>query len=70
MGEGLRFARLATLVGKKNGASWGKKRVTIGAVGIRNGERFVMATDASGAIILGAVDDFTVPAKAHKDQTS
>ena len=63
MGEGLRFARLAALVGKRNGAKWGSRRVTIGAVGYKSGERFVMGTFADGGVVLGTVDDFSVPEK-------
>ena len=61
MGEGLQFALLATLVGKKNAARYGSRRVTIGAVGRQNGERFVMATFADGSVVLGEPGDFTVP---------
>ncbi len=60
MGEGLRFAALAALVGKRNGARWGVRRVTIGAVGWRDGSRFVMGTLSDGTVVLGGPDDFTV----------
>lgn len=63
MGEGLQFATLAALVGKKFGARWGTRRVTIGAVGFRDGERFVMGTFADGSVVLGEPGDFSVPTK-------
>ena len=59
MGEGLQFATLATLVGKRNGAWWmGQKRVTIGAVGIRGKERWVMGTFENGDAVFGPPEDF------------
>lgn len=58
MAEGLQFAHLATLVGKRRGAWWGNRRVTIGAVGWKDGERFVMGTLADGSVVLGAPSDF------------
>jgi hypothetical protein len=57
------FATLAALVGKKNGARWGKRRVTIGAVGWKDGERWVMGTLSDGGVVLGAPSDFSVPVK-------
>lgn len=63
MSQGLRFAQLVALVGKPNGARWGTRRVTISAVGWRDGERFVMGTLACGGVVLGNPDDFTVPEK-------
>lgn len=60
MGEGLHFARLATLVGKRLAAKWGHRRVTIGAVGWRDGSRFVMGTFSDGSVVLGEPQDFTV----------
>lgn len=67
MGEGLQFAALVTAVGKKNGARWGTRRVTIGAVGWKDGARFVMATDSTGGVILGEPGDFTLaPARKRK----
>lgn len=69
MGEGLMFATLATLVGKKHGARWGDRRVTIGAVGIKAGERWAMGTLSDGSVILGAPSDFTVPAKKPRRST-
>lgn len=63
MGEGLRFATLAALIGKKHGARWGNRRVTISAVGWKDGERFVMGTLSDGSVVLGMVDDFTIPTK-------
>lgn len=57
------FATLATLVGKKNGARWGPRRVTIGAVGWHDGARFVMGTFADGTVVLGAPQDFSLPPK-------
>lgn len=61
MGEGLQFAALATRVGVKNGARWGRRRVTIGAVGWKDGERWVMGTFSDGTVVLGAPGDFSVP---------
>lgn len=61
MGEGLQFARLATVVGKRHGARWGARRVTIGAVGIKDGARWVMGTLSDGSVVLGEPQDFTVP---------
>lgn len=63
MGEGLQFAALATYVGKRLAVRWGRRRVTIGAVGYRNGERFVMGTLANGTVVLGEPGDFTIPKK-------
>lgn len=63
---GLLFATLATLVGKKNGAMWGNRRVTIGAVGIKDGARFVMGTFFDGTVVLGEPQDFSVRARASK----
>lgn len=63
MGEGLQFAQLATLVGKKNAARYGKRRVTIGAVGFNDGSRFVMGTLSDGTVVLGEPGDFSVPPK-------
>jgi len=60
MGEGLRFARLATFCGKKNAVLYGEQPVTVGAVGYQDGKRFVMATAADGTVILGQPDDFDV----------
>ncbi len=60
MADGVTFAALATLVGKKNAARWGGKRVTISAVGIKDGERFVMARTADGTVILGEPRDFAL----------
>ncbi len=61
MGAGLMFATLAALVGKKHGARWGDRRVTIGAVGRKGGERWVMAVLSDGGVVLGAPSDFTIP---------
>jgi hypothetical protein len=61
MGEGLLFATLATLVGKKHGARYGTRRVTVGAVGYRDGERWVMATFPDGSVVLGEPGDFSLP---------
>ena len=60
MSEGLHFAALATLVGKKNAVRWGPCRVTIGAVGWKDGERFVMGTTIDGTVVLGMPQDFTI----------
>lgn len=73
MGDGLLFATLATLVGKKNGARWmGMRRVTVGAVGIRSGgERWVMATFPDGSVVLGEPGDFSIPApRKRRDEAS
>jgi hypothetical protein len=61
MGEGLQAARLATVIGKPLAARWGKRRVTIGAIGRRDGERFVVGTMADGTVVLGQPSDFIVP---------
>jgi hypothetical protein len=61
MAEGLHFARLACAVGRKNAARYGTRRVTIGAVGRKDGERFVMGTFSDGTVVLGAPSDFTLP---------
>jgi hypothetical protein len=61
MGEGLMFAALMIRLGKKGAARYGTKRVTICAVGRKDGARFVMATDAHGGVILGEPSDFTIP---------
>lgn len=61
MGDGLRFAALSALLGKRNAARYGSRRVTIGAVGWKDGARYVMATDAGGGVILGEPDDFWIP---------
>lgn len=66
MSEGLQCARLAALIGKRFGARWGTRRVTIGAVGVRGGERFVMGTFSDGTVVLGLPSDFTVPEKRKK----
>lgn len=70
MSDGLMFATLATLVGKKNAARYGHRRVTIGAVGTRDGQRFVMGTLSDGSVVLGEPGDFSVPfkrkTKAHQ----
>lgn len=62
MGDGLMFATLAALVGKRYAARWGERRVTIGAVGIRDGKRWVMGTLSDGGVVLGEPHDFTLPA--------
>jgi hypothetical protein len=64
MAEGLLFATLATLVGKKNAARYGHRRVTIGAVGRDAGGRWVMGTFGDGGVVLGEPDDFSVPARS------
>lgn len=66
MGEGLQFAMLSAIVGKKHGARWGDRRVTIGAVGWKDGARFVMGTFAHGDIVLGEPQDFTVAPKRQR----
>jgi hypothetical protein len=66
MGEGLLFATLATMVGKKHAARWGARRVTIGAVGWKDGERFVMGTLSDGGVVLGAPSDFSLPPKKRR----
>jgi len=67
MGEGLTFATLATLLGKKLRARYGSKPVTISAVGYKDGERWVMATDRFGGVILGTPNDFTVPERKRRE---
>jgi hypothetical protein len=69
MSEGLKFATLATLVGKRNGARWGSRRVTIGAVGLKDGSRFVMGTFSDWTVVLREPDDFTVATKHPKPST-
>lgn len=66
MADGLMFATLATLVGKKNAARWGHRRVTIGAVGFKEGRRFVMGTLTDGSVVLGEPSDFSLPKKKVK----
>ncbi len=66
MAEGLQFAALATLVGRKNAARWGKRRVTVGAVGKDHDGRWVQATLSDGTVILGDVGDFTVPERKSR----
>lgn len=66
MGEGLMFAKLATLIGKRHGARYGDRRVTIGAVGFKDGQRFVMGTFTDGSVVLGEPCDFTIPTKRKK----
>lgn len=61
MSKGLRFAHLAALVGKKNGARWGARRVTIGAVGINSNGRWVMGEFTDGSVVVGPPEDFNVP---------
>lgn len=67
MGEGLQFAALATRVGVKNGARYGTRRVTIGAVGWKDGARFVMGTFADGSVVLGEPGDFSLPSEAKHE---
>lgn len=66
MADGLMFAALATMVGKKHAARLGNRRVTICAVGIKEGERFVMGTFSDGSIVLGEPSDFTIPEKRKR----
>jgi hypothetical protein len=63
MGEGLQFAALAAIVGKKLCARYANRRVTITAVGWHEGQRFVMGELADGSIALGEPGDFTIPKK-------
>lgn len=70
MGEGLHFATLAALVGKKFAARWGKRRVTIGAVGKKDGARFVMGTFSDGSVVLGEPQDFTVYERKKRNETT
>ena len=63
MGEGLRFATLATMLGKKNAARWGKRKCTIESVGRNNEGRWVMGTLADGTAVLGEPGDFEIPKK-------
>ena len=67
MGEGLLFATLATMVGKKNAARYGPRRVTIGAVGRKDGQRWVMATFPDGSVVLGEPGDFSIPDKRKRN---
>lgn len=66
MADGLKFAALAAVVGKKNGARFGTRRVTVGAVGWKDGERFVMGTMTDGSVVLGAPSDFDIPERKAK----
>jgi len=66
MGDGLTFATLATLVGKRGAAKWGNRRVTIGAIGRYQGQRFVMGQFADGTVVTGPVEDFTVVKRKTK----
>ena len=66
MGDGLMYATLATLLGKRGAARWGTRRVTIGAVGIKNGERWAMGTFSDGTVVLGIPSDFSVPPKRKR----
>jgi hypothetical protein len=66
MGTGLQFAALATMVGKKHAARYGRRRVTIGAVGWKDGSRFVMGTMSDGTVVLGEPNDFTIPQQRKK----
>jgi hypothetical protein len=66
MGEGIHFAILAALVGKKHAVRWGTRRVTIGSVGRDEGERWVMGTFSDGSVVLGKPGDFTVPEKRSR----
>lgn len=63
MSEGMKFAFLATMVGKRDAAKYGSRRVTITAVGRKDGHRFVMATYKDGTVILGEPNDFDIPPK-------
>lgn len=69
MSEGLQFAVLATLVGKKNAVRYGTRRVTIGAVGWKDGQRFVMGFLSDGTVVVGEVADFSLPMKKGKKVT-
>lgn len=69
MGIGMKFAFLAALVGKKHGARYGTRRVTIGAVGWKDGSRWVMGTFSDGTVVLGEPDDFTIPEKKARKAT-
>lgn len=66
MGNGLKFAFLAAMIGKRNGAQYGNERVTISAVGFKDGQRFVMATSGDGTVILGKPDDFAILKRGRK----
>lgn len=69
MAQGLRFAQLAALVGTRHGVRWGTRRVTIGAVGLKDGERWVMGTFSDGTVVLGQPEDFSVPVRNQKQPT-
>lgn len=70
MGDGLKLATLATMVGKKNAARWGNRRVTIGAVGTGLNGRWVMGTMSDGTVVLGEPGDFTIPEPRRKTPSS
>jgi len=63
MGDGLMFAALSARLGVKHGARYGNQFVTVGSVGWKDGERFVMATADDGTVCLGAPHDFSIPVK-------
>lgn len=66
MGEGLQIASLATFIGKPLAVRYGKVRVTVGAVGRKDGEPFVMAQTKDGTVILGQPSDFSITAKPKR----
>lgn len=67
MGEGLQMASLATLIGKPNAARWGRRRITIGAVGrTPGGTPFVMGTLSDGTVVHAEPSDFTIPPSKGK----
>jgi hypothetical protein len=68
MGEGLQFARLATLIGKKHGARWQGRRVTLGACGINASGRWLMGEFSDGSVVVGPPEDFTVSEEKQREK--
>ena len=60
MADGLKFATLATLIGKRNRAKFGNTRCTIAAMGRDGKGRWIMATMASGMVVFGEPSDFEI----------
>lgn len=71
MAEGLHFATLATLVGRRDAARYGRSRCTISAVGYKNGARYVMGILRDGTVVLGEPGDFTAaPVRGSRSKPS
>ena len=71
MGEGLHYASLAALMDRPYAARFGRRRVTICAVGHAHGKgRFVMGRFSDGTVVLGEPGDFTIPAKRKKAEAA